>query len=168
MTVINKIQSTMNAVLSVVIIFLFSTMLVVGSYQIITRYFFNAPSTISEELLTFTFAWMSLFATAYVFGKRDHMRMGFLADKLSGKSRAALELAIECLVLAFVVIVMVYGGFSIVNLTMPQATASLGIPMGYVYMAVPVSGVFIVVYNIINIAHLLAYGYEDSEEGVTK
>ena len=59
-------------------------MTAVGSYQIITRYFFNRPSTVSEELLTYSFTWMSLLASAYVFGKRDHMRMGFMADKLTG------------------------------------------------------------------------------------
>ena len=71
-------------VLGYLIIFLFMMMTAVGSYQIITRYFFNRPSTVSEELLTYSFTWMSLLASAYVFGKRDHMRMGFMADKLTG------------------------------------------------------------------------------------
>ena len=52
-------------------------MTVIGTYQIVTRYFFNKPSTVSEELLTYSFTWMALLASAYVFGKRDHMRMGF-------------------------------------------------------------------------------------------
>ena len=59
-------------------------MVVVGTYQISARYFFNRPSTVSEELLTYCFTWMALFASALVFGKRDHMRMGFLADKITG------------------------------------------------------------------------------------
>lgn len=77
-----KVRKTMMKVLGYLIIFLFMMMTAVGSYQIITRYFFNRPSTVSEELLTYSFTWMSLLASAYVFGKRDHMRMGFMADKL--------------------------------------------------------------------------------------
>ena len=79
-----KVRKTMMKVLGYLIIFLFMMMTAVGSYQIITRYFFNRPSTVSEELLTYSFTWMSLLASAYVFGKRDHMRMGFMADKLTG------------------------------------------------------------------------------------
>lgn len=66
-------------------------MVCVGTYQIVTRYFFNSPSTVSEELLTYSFTWMALLAAAYVFGKRDHMRMGFLADKIEGTPRKVLD-----------------------------------------------------------------------------
>lgn len=92
-----KIKAGIMRVLSIVIIFLFAFMTVIGTYQIVTRYFFNKPSTVSEELLTYSFTWMALLASAYVFGKRDHMRMGFLADKLTGSARKALELCIDAL-----------------------------------------------------------------------
>ena len=81
-------------------------MVVVGSYQIITRFIFNNPSTISEELLTYSFAWMAMFATAYVFGKRDHMRMTFVVDKLAPAQRKVLEIVLEVLVIAFAAIVL--------------------------------------------------------------
>ena len=78
-------------VLGFVIIALFAFMTLIGTYQIVTRYFFNRPSTVSEELLTYAFTWMALLASAYVFGKRDHMRMGLSgrqahrsAQKISG------------------------------------------------------------------------------------
>ena len=38
--------------LGIVIIALFVFMTLIGSYQIVTRYFFNKPSPVSEELLT--------------------------------------------------------------------------------------------------------------------
>ena len=113
-----KVRKTMMKVLGYLIIFLFMMMTAVGSYQIITRYFFNRPSTVSEELLTYSFTWMSLLASAYVFGKRDHMRMGFMADKLTGNFRKYLEIAIDLLSFSFAAVVMVYGGCSITKLTM--------------------------------------------------
>ena len=84
MDTMHKIRAAIMKILGVVITLLFILMTLVGTYQIVTRYFFNRPSTISEELLTYSFTWMSLLASAYVFGKRDHMRMGFMADKLTG------------------------------------------------------------------------------------
>ena len=49
---------------------------------------------------------------------------------------------------------MVYGGISIMKLTMTQVTASLGISMGAVYTVVPLSGILIMIYNILNIVDL--------------
>ena len=135
MIILNNIRKVINTVIKIACILLFGFMVIIGTYQILVRYIFNNPSTISEELLTYSFTWMSLFAAAYVFGKREHMRMGFLADKLSSKKITILNVIIEIITIAFALIVMVYGGVSITSLSMTQKTASLGIPMGYIYSA---------------------------------
>lgn len=155
MKVLKSLRKGMNWVLSTACFLIFAFMVCLGTYQIVTRYFFGAPSTISEELLTYSFTWMALLASAYVFGKRDHMRMGFLADKVTGKARVALEVAIELLIIAFAVIVLIFGGISIMNLTMTQVTASLGIQMGIVYTVVPLTGGLIVMYGVMNIVDLI-------------
>lgn len=166
MKALNTLRKGMDRILSSACFVIFAFMVCIGTYQIVVRYFFNSPSTVSEELLTYSFTWMALLSSAYVFGKRDHMRMGFLADKLTGQKRLALEVAIEVLILAFVVIVLIFGGIRIMDLTMTQVTASLGIPMGTVYTVVPLSGVLIVVYTVINIIDLCAGRIEpdDTEE----
>ena len=45
------IKSKLNKVLEVICILLFVFITCVGTYQIVVRYVFNSPSTISEELL---------------------------------------------------------------------------------------------------------------------
>ena len=159
-----KIKAGIMRVLSIVIIFLFAFMTVIGTYQIVTRYFFNKPSTVSEELLTYSFTWMALLASAYVFGKRDHMRMGFVADKVTGTAKKVLEICIELLVVAFAAIAMVYGGINIMGLTMTQTTASLPVTMGVIYTVLPLSGLFIVIYGILNIIDLAHGKGLDHEE----
>lgn len=163
METLHKIRKGMNTVVSTICIVLFAVMVVVGTYQIITRFIFNSPSTVSEELLTYTFAWMAIFSSAYVFGKRDHMRMTFVADKLPKEQRKILEIIIELLVIAFAVIVLIYGGFTIMGLTMTQKTASLGVMMGVVYAVVPICGILIAIYGMLNVIDLCA-GYENTEE----
>ena len=153
---LHKFRHGLDTVLSWVCALLFAAMVVVGTYQIVTRYFFGRPSTVSEELLTYSFTWMAL-----VFGKRDHMRMGFLADKITGTPRKVLEIISECLVLLLAAVVMLYGGVSIMKLTMTQVTASLGIPMGTVYTVLPLSGALIVVYSVLNIIDLAADSVEE-------
>lgn len=149
------IRRGLDQILGGVNVFLFGFMVVVGSYQILVRYLFNKPSTVSEELLTYSFTWMALLAAAYVFGKREHMRMGFLADRLTPGKRQALDIVIEGIIFLFASIVLVYGGLQITLLTMTQKTASLGIPMGYVYMVVPICGALILVYSVLNLLELM-------------
>ena len=155
METMHKVKAGIMQVLGFVIIALFAFMTLIGTYQIVTRYFFNRPSTVSEELLTYAFTWMALLASAYVFGKRDHMRMEFFAQRFTGKAKLALEVTTEALVLAFAAIVMVYGGVEITRLTMTQVTASLQIPMGYVYFVLPLSGLMIVFFSFVNILDLI-------------
>ena len=163
METLHTIRNWLDKIVGTICIFLFALMVVVGSYQIITRFIFNNPSTISEELLTYSFAWMAMFATAYVFGKRDHMRMTFVVDKLAPAQRKMLEIVLEVLVIAFAAIVLIYGGFNIMGLTMTQKTASLGVMMGQVYAVVPISGILIAIYGILNVVDLCK-GYERKEE----
>ena len=164
MEAMHKVRAAIMKVLGIVIIFLFAFMTVIGTYQIVTRYFFNRPSTVSEELLTYSFTWMALLASAYVFGKRDHMRMGFLADKFTGPGRKYLEIVIDLLTFGLAAVVMVYGGISITKLTMIQTTASLRVPMGYIYVIVPVTGVIIMVFSIINDLDMLHNDFDEKGE----
>ena len=164
MDTMHKIRAAIMKILGVVITLLFILMTLVGTYQIVTRYFFNRPSTISEELLTYSFTWMSLLASAYGFGKRDHMRMGFMADKLTGPARRYLEIFIDTLSFFFAAVVMVYGGISITRLTMIQITASLRISMGWIYIIVPITGLLIMVFSVMNAVDMLHKDFSEPGE----
>ncbi len=150
-----KLRSIVDKILSYACGMIFAIMVIIGTYQIVVRYFFNSPSTVSEELLTYSFTWMALLASAYVFGKRDHMRMGFIADEITGNPKKVLEVLIELLIIAMVAGIMIFGGFSIMDLTMTQKTASLGVPMGVIYTIIPISGILIFVYGIMNIVDII-------------
>ncbi len=158
MKAIHSFKNGLNLLLSSACAIIFAAMVVIGTYQIVTRFVFRSPSTVSEELLTYSFTWMALLSTAYVFGKREHMRMGFMADKLNENGRKVLSIIGEILVMVLAGSVMIYGGFTIMQLTMTQSTASLGIPMGVVYAIIPISGILIVLFSIINIIDLIT-GY---------
>ena len=147
-----------NKCLEAVCIFIFAFIVVVGSYQIITRYVFNSPSTKSEELLTYSFTWLAMLSAALVFGKRDHMAMTFIYDKMSQSTKKILSIINEVLVLVFAVIVLIYGGIYITRLTAMQLTASLGVPMSYIYVVVPLSGFITSLYAVLNIVQILKEG----------
>lgn len=164
MEVLHKIRKGIDTVLSAACVILFAMMVIVGTYQIVTRFVFNSPSTVSEELLTYTFAWMAILASAYVFGKRDHMKMSFLVDKLSEGKRKILDIVIEVLIIFFAAAVLIYGGFTIMDLTMTQKTASLGVSMGVIYAVMPLSGILVTIYGILNIADMCTGNYVQKTE----
>ena len=141
MEALHAFRKGLNTVLNSACALIFAAMVAIGTYQIVTRFIFRSPSTVSEELLTYSFTWMALLATAYVFGKMDHMRMGFMADKFSEAGRKILSIT--------------------------QSTASLGIPMGVVYTIIPISGILIVIYSVLNIIDL-ATGYAKAPGGETE
>lgn len=127
---------------------LFSCMTILVTYQVITRYFFNQPSAVSEILAKYMFIWVVLFGAAYVFGTREHMNIAFLKDKLPTKARLVVEMIGELVIVLFGYFVMYQGGLKGALRQMSQVDASLGIPMGLIYGAIPASGVLMIFYFI--------------------
>ncbi len=52
-------------------IVMLAIMTVLVSYQVVTRYFFNNPSAMSENAAQYLFVWLVMFGSAYVFGSRE-------------------------------------------------------------------------------------------------
>ena len=146
--VLDKIMQVFNAA-----VFAILTLLTV--WQVLTRYLLNNPSTWSEELASYLFAWVTLLGAAYVFGKREHMNIPVVVDMLSPKVQHYLAILTEIIVFIFAVVVLIYGGIQITTLTMGQATSSLPFSMGVFYAAIPISGVFTAIYSLLNIYDLI-------------
>ena len=99
-----------------------------------------------------------MLSAALVFGKRDHMAMTFVYDKMSQSTKRVLSIINEVFVLIFAIVVLIYGGISITSLTATQLTASFGVPMSYIYVIVPLSGFITALYAVLNIVEILKEG----------
>ncbi len=148
------LRKILDKVLLTFCVFLFMMMTVVGTYQICTRYFFNSPSTISEELITYSFTWLSILSAAIVFGERGHLCMAFVYNKFTGRKRVFLDIIAEVLVVATALLLLCYGGYVMASENMGQLTASLGVNMGLMYAVLPLSGVIITVYGLLNLVRM--------------
>ncbi|MGL5329189.1 MAG: TRAP transporter small permease [Peptostreptococcaceae bacterium] len=145
------LRKGLDKVLEFVCCTLLALMTIFATWQVASRYVFNKPSTVTEELVLICFVWMGLLGAAYVFGKQEHMRMSFLMDKFSEENQNKIKVFSEVVVILFATLVLVFGGFRMSQLSMEQLSSSLQIPMGYVYLALPLSGVITIVYNVLNI-----------------
>lgn len=126
-------------------------------WQVFTRYVLANPSRYTDELARFLLIWVGLLGASYAAGKRMHLAIDLLPQKLTGKARDALGLLLELLIFLFALFVLVYGGFRLVALTLllEQTSAALRIPLGYVYLVLPLSGLLIMFYAaLIMVDHL--------------
>jgi len=127
------------------------TMTLLSTWQVIARYILNNPSTMSEEIIRYMLIWFTLLAAAYVFGKNKHIAILFIRESMPQKIQVFLTYLSQITVLLTVVVVFIYGGIKITMLTIPQIAPATGISMGFVYAALPVSGVITLFYTIYNI-----------------
>ncbi len=155
------IRKGLDKLILFICVVLFMLMTVVGTYQILVRYVFKSPSTISEELISYSFAWMSMFAASYIFGKRDHMRMVFFIEKFTKNAQRTVAVITELVILLFALGVLVGGGSYITSLSMTQMTPALKISMGYIYLVIPVCGVMTSIYSVLNIVDLMKNSKEE-------
>ena len=61
---------------------------------------------------------------------------------------------------------MVVGGFNLVSLTvyLEQISSALQIQLGYIYLAVPISGLLIIFYSAVNISDLYSNDNSNNEK----
>nr|WP_205624045.1 TRAP transporter small permease [Marinobacterium rhizophilum] len=123
-------------------------------WQVASRYVFGSPSTLSEEFLRFALIWISIMGAAYVAGKSQHVSMSLFVDLLPLSGQLKWGMALQMIFLLFAVFILIMGGGHAVSISMTQISPVLQIPMGLIYSALPVSGVVIVLYSLINIFDL--------------
>src|SRR5699024_7603351 len=121
-------------------IILFSILIVVTTWQDSSQYILHNPSTITEEFIRYGLVWLSMLAAAYAVGTRSHIAISLLSDQLNNAQKIVLDIFIQFGFLLFAIIIMFYGGIRAVSITMAQISPSLSLPMGVVYLALPVSG----------------------------
>lgn len=136
--------------------FLMAVMLISVCWQVLSRYALSSPSSFTDELARYLLIWIGLLGGAYASGKGFHLAIDLLPTKLEGKAKYQLQIFINALVAVFVFCTFVLGGLRLVYITysLGQTSAAMQIPLAYVYIILPVSGLLIVSYKIRDILNL--------------
>ena len=146
-----KLRKVLDKLLSVLAGGSMAVMVILTTYQVITRYIFKAPSTWSEELVGYLFGWSTMFGATIVSGERGHMRIPIIIDRFSPTLRKAFHIFGEVIAFLFSATILVFGGYQVSNLAMGQQTSSLGVAVGVFYWVMPICGVVILLYSVLNI-----------------
>ncbi|AWB69203.1 TRAP transporter small permease (plasmid) [Saccharobesus litoralis] len=128
------------------------------TWQVFSRYVLQSPSSTTEELARFLLIWIGLFGAAYAYKMDSHLGLDVVVNKFNQQVRPWANVFAHVVVLFFAVAVMIIGGFSLVNLTMDptQISAALQVKMGFIYSAVPISGIIISIFSLQKIANQIS------------
>lgn len=104
----------------------------------------------TEELARYLMIWVGLLGGSLAFHHRAHLGVDYLVGKFHPAGQRILRFGALIVVLLFALGVLVIGGWELVTrtLALQQNTPALGIPKGWVYLCVPISGVFVVVFTL--------------------
>ena len=160
-----KLKATIDWIVERACIAIMALLTILVTYQVVTRYLFDSPSAVSEVLSRYMFVWLVLIGGAYVFGLREHMAITYVRDKFSPKVGVLVDIFTEWTIVIFAFIVMWQGGYKVSVRQMWQQDSALEIPMGIIYSALPIAGLLIILYFIINQMKLVHQFYKLSIKG---
>ena len=144
------IKKWMTRLLAGIATVLLSIMTLLVLYQVFTRYILNSPAAFTE-LVRYFLIWTGFIGAAYAFITREHMCLVLVRDSLSPSGKRILMTVIDILILLFAIFVITIGGFKLALSAQKVFSALLGIPRSLVYAMAPISGLFIILAQIINI-----------------
>lgn len=123
-------------------------------FQIITNMTNIMENSFSDELAGFLLIWVAMLGAAYGTAKGSHLAIDIMLMKLRDKGASKpLEIVIESLVGLFAFFVMLIGGSMLVysRFELGVESPSMQLPLGYVYLVIPLAGILIMYFCISNI-----------------
>ena len=126
-------------------------------WGVFTRYALGEQAKWTEELARFLLVWVALLGGAAAFGTKAHLGVDYFANQLHPDARKLTAVVSHLVVLFFAGAVLLLGGTRVVSeaLILEQTTPALGWKMGYVYLALPISGSFVILYTLENLMETL-------------
>ena len=150
------LYKVLNKGLETLLVFLLSVLVIDVLWQVAARYLLSNPSSFTDELAGFLLIWVGLLGSAYVAGRKEHLAIDILLQKTRESRRRNLELAIHLCIFIFALVAMCIGGIwlSYTRFILNVQSAALQLPLGYVYLVLPLSGSLIMYYSIYHIRHI--------------
>jgi len=139
-----------NQTLSIVLTCCMAALILVILWQVASRYLLADPSSFTEEAARFLLLWVGLLGSCHAFRTRSNRGLDLLASKLDARPRIWANKFVLTIVILFALLVLVLGGGRLawLTLSLKQTSAAMGIPMGYIYSVLPLSGVLFIYYSL--------------------
>jgi TRAP-type C4-dicarboxylate transport system permease small subunit len=117
----------------------------------------ESQSSWTEELARYLMIWVGLLGACLAFEKYAHLGVDYFVGLFDATARKILKLAALAVVLTFAIGALLIGGWQLVTRTLElgQMTPTLGIPKGWIYLVVPISGLFTALFTMAQMLEVL-------------
>ena len=151
------LKAALDQSIKIFIALLMGVMVLNVTWQVFSRYVLGDPSSFTDELSRYSMIWLGLLGAAFVSGKQGHLAIDLLSQRLKGKQLFYLQLFGHGMVIFFAAVVMVWGGGNLVYISqlLQQKSATLQVPLAWVYGMLPISGLLVVYYHSFHVLHLI-------------
>lgn len=153
-------RKIIDFILSRLVILVMAVLVTDVLLQVVAGIFISGsnPFSFTDELAEFLLIWVGLLGAAYVTGQKQHLAIELINNSLSERNLIRMKLFINLLIIIFALLVLLTGGirFVIINIRLEQLSAAMQLPMWYVYLVLPLSGLFIIFYAMDDIVNLLS------------
>jgi TRAP-type C4-dicarboxylate transport system permease small subunit len=147
MPVPHLIVNRINRLVELVVVIQFAVLVIVVTAAVFARYVLNDSIVWAEELARYLFVWLSFLGGGLGVGSNIHVGVDSLVELMPGRVKAAVQILMELMIVAFT-LVLIWAGAEFAAFGMRTEALLIPIPMGYVYLAVPVGG-FVMLINVL-------------------
>ena len=112
----------------------------------------------TEEVAINLLMWVSLLGASVAYGEKAHLGVDYFVGKLHPQAQALTEIIVNIIVALFAALILIGGGYVLVSETLKVGgrLPALQVKIGYMYLAVPIRGAFILLFCIENIIEILS------------
>jgi TRAP-type C4-dicarboxylate transport system permease small subunit len=142
-----SIMDYLTKIVEFIMVSLTIVMVALVTYQVFERYILHYTPPWSEEMAVYLMIWFGIIGIAVGVRRGSHMALNFFADKMPHSVQNGLEYLKYFLILIYSSL-LTYEGINMVELTMNQRSPAIGLPVGYVYLALPVSTTLIILFTL--------------------
>lgn len=151
----NKICNTIIKAYTYLGVLLLCVIVVACVIQVFSRYLMDAAVAGTEEISRYSFIWLGFVGGAVCTQKWTHAWISIVHDLSKGRFQKWHSIFLDVLVIICAGVLLVQG-INCVEVTSRQLSSMLRIPMCYVYAAIPVGAVGIIVGAVQRLVNSLA------------
>jgi TRAP-type C4-dicarboxylate transport system, small permease component len=134
-----KIGDFLEKTILTILVVMTCVLIAVGAAQIFFRYVVDYSLFWSEELMRYLFVWLVMLGIGIGIRQKAHVAVDALASLMGPSAQRIMNIFICLLGLAFFIL-FIKLGWDFAMKYMGQQSPAMRLPMGYVYLALPLCG----------------------------
>lgn len=148
---LNRVLTRAESIVSGLLLFI---LLCLIALQIFSRYLLETPLAWTEELARYSMIWLVFMAAAQITSRDGHIAITFL-DRFTSTRTLKYFVILSRVIVFGICLVLLPGGWRLVNAMMNVSSPAAGIPLGFIYLA-GLAGLFLIGLHSIVSAVLIA------------